>query len=307
MLVPYQKTVIIVDSMAFRRARVESFLEPWAKDENAELISLQPEDAHARLVESNCDMLIYNVGGARPSSCEILAEIQVLHTLRPAAALVILSDDASQASIVAAMNAGAHSYLNNSMAPGLALQTLSFVLNGGTYFPPAAILASQTASDTLVAAVPHPAFPQDSPGGQPPPPAPQQGQASFAGHGEKPLQQQASLFDEPAYCIKPGNGLPAIQDACAHLNMPEPQLTGRQQAVLTGLCRGDPNKVIARNLGMTETTVKVHVREIMRKLGVFNRTQVALVARGNGLITDSIDGFTARDVLTITSPPKHPH
>jgi DNA-binding CsgD family transcriptional regulator len=48
--------------------------------------------------------------------------------------------------------------------------------------------------------------------------------------------------------------------------------------VLVCLCQGDPNKVIGRKLGMTETTVKVHVREIMRKLGVSNRTQVAIAA-----------------------------
>ena len=55
------------------------------------------------------------------------------------------------------------------------------------------------------------------------------------------------------------------------------QMTERQMAVLRGLAKGDPNKVIANRLGLTETTVKVHVREIMRKLGVSNRTQVALV------------------------------
>ena len=40
--------------------------------------------------------------------------------------------------------------------------------------------------------------------------------------------------------------------------------------------------MIGRKLGMTETTVKVHVREIMRKLGVCNRTQVAIAAARNG-------------------------
>ena len=39
--------------------------------------------------------------------------------------------------------------------------------------------------------------------------------------------------------------------------------------------------MIGRKLGMTETTVKVHVREIMRKLGVCNRTQVAIAAARN--------------------------
>ena len=59
---------------------------------------------------------------------------------------------------------------------------------------------------------------------------------------------------------------------------PQGRVTERQYAVLVGLCQGDPNKVIGRKLGMTETTVKVHVREIMRKLGVSNRTQVAIAA-----------------------------
>ena len=59
---------------------------------------------------------------------------------------------------------------------------------------------------------------------------------------------------------------------------PTPEFTERQYAVLVCLCQGDPNKVIGRKLGMTETTVKVHVREIMRKLGVSNRTQVAIAA-----------------------------
>ena len=58
-------------------------------------------------------------------------------------------------------------------------------------------------------------------------------------------------------------------------------LTARQKAVLELLRRGDTNKVIARRLGMREGTVKVHVRQIMRKFGVTNRTQVAIVC-GNG-------------------------
>jgi DNA-binding CsgD family transcriptional regulator len=48
-------------------------------------------------------------------------------------------------------------------------------------------------------------------------------------------------------------------------------------AVLRGLCRGEPNKIIARALNLPESTVKVHVREIMRKHAVSNRTQIAVV------------------------------
>jgi DNA-binding NarL/FixJ family response regulator len=50
----------------------------------------------------------------------------------------------------------------------------------------------------------------------------------------------------------------------------------RQLAVLRLLVQGRPNKEIARALELDESTIKVHVRLIMRKLGVTNRTQVAL-------------------------------
>ena len=55
-------------------------------------------------------------------------------------------------------------------------------------------------------------------------------------------------------------------------------LTARQGAVLELLRSGNSNKVIARRLAMSEATVKFHVRQIMRKFGVTNRTQVAVVS-----------------------------
>ncbi|SKA32871.1 LuxR C-terminal-related transcriptional regulator [Consotaella salsifontis] len=55
-------------------------------------------------------------------------------------------------------------------------------------------------------------------------------------------------------------------------------LTQRQRDVLALLQLGQSNKLIARELDMQESTVKVHVRQIMRKLGAANRTQVALLA-----------------------------
>ena len=50
-------------------------------------------------------------------------------------------------------------------------------------------------------------------------------------------------------------------------------LTPRQMTVLSHLRQGKANKIIAYELGMTESTVKVHIRNIMRKMGASNRTQ----------------------------------
>ena len=55
-------------------------------------------------------------------------------------------------------------------------------------------------------------------------------------------------------------------------------LTGRELSVVRAIQQGKPNKVIAYELNMCLSTVKVHVRNIMRKLGAKNRTDVAMVA-----------------------------
>lgn len=57
------------------------------------------------------------------------------------------------------------------------------------------------------------------------------------------------------------------------------RLSGRETEVLGLLGRGDANKVISQKLGVSESTVKVHVRTILRKTGAKNRTEAALLAR----------------------------
>jgi DNA-binding NarL/FixJ family response regulator len=54
---------------------------------------------------------------------------------------------------------------------------------------------------------------------------------------------------------------------------PDGLLTPRQRTVLSLLQQGKANKIIAYELGMSESTVKVHIRNIMRKMGATNRTQ----------------------------------
>jgi DNA-binding NarL/FixJ family response regulator len=56
-------------------------------------------------------------------------------------------------------------------------------------------------------------------------------------------------------------------------------LTKRQAAVVDALRRGKANKMIAHELNLTESTVKVHVRNIMKKLNAKNRTEVAFIAQ----------------------------
>ncbi len=54
------------------------------------------------------------------------------------------------------------------------------------------------------------------------------------------------------------------------------KLSAREGSILRGLVEGAPNKVIAQKLQITEATVKVHVKAILRKIRVKNRTQAAI-------------------------------
>ncbi|HZF58970.1 MAG TPA: response regulator transcription factor [Rubrobacter sp.] len=66
-------------------------------------------------------------------------------------------------------------------------------------------------------------------------------------------------------------------------------LTKRETEVLKLLAQGQANKQIARSLYIGEKTVKTHVRKILMKLGVRSRTQAALYATRNGLV--SLEGL----------------
>ena len=57
----------------------------------------------------------------------------------------------------------------------------------------------------------------------------------------------------------------------------------REREVLALVARGLPNKLIARELSISEKTVKAHLTSVFRTIGVTDRTQAALWAERNGL------------------------
>jgi DNA-binding NarL/FixJ family response regulator len=68
---------------------------------------------------------------------------------------------------------------------------------------------------------------------------------------------------------------------------PHDRLTPREHQVLELIGAGRSNKLIARELGISEKTVKAHVGQVLSKLGVSDRTQAALYAERAGLLAGS--------------------
>jgi len=60
-------------------------------------------------------------------------------------------------------------------------------------------------------------------------------------------------------------------------------LSPREHEILRGIALGHGNKEIARTLGIAETTVKIHVQHILRKLDVSSRVHAAVIAAEHGL------------------------
>jgi len=91
-----------------------------------------------------------------------------------------------------------------------------------------------------------------------------------------PFEVLRSLMD-----VRPQKQSQPLQDNTAEpklSDVKECKLSAREAQILTCLTKGEPNKVIARKLDITEATIKVHVQAILRKIGASNRTQAAMWA-----------------------------
>ena len=229
-------TILIVDPLPLRTLGLVSLIDQLSKGKRCCVASLTPADAQ-RFIESDkhCRMIIYNVGGDLLSNHKHARRIKSLRGCAGDIPLVILSDSDSREEIVTALTFGAQGFLHAGTSPQLALQALSFIFNGGSYFP-AAVPAKHRRS----------------------------------AHANAGGAEVARPFEVKSHAVDVGSE-------------PRPALSGlteRQKAVRERLEQGESNKSIARRLGIREGTVKVHVRQIMRKLGAANRTQVA-IARAN--------------------------
>jgi two-component system nitrate/nitrite response regulator NarL len=93
------------------------------------------------------------------------------------------------------------------------------------------------------------------------------------------LDPEGALLGEAAPRDENNQAMPVRADTCA------PQLSKREKLILRCLIEGGSNKCIAREINITEATVKVHVKAILRKIRVQNRTQAAIWGMNNETLT----------------------
>jgi DNA-binding NarL/FixJ family response regulator len=79
-----------------------------------------------------------------------------------------------------------------------------------------------------------------------------------------------------------------------------PHLSPREKSILRCLVEGDSNKCIARKVDIAEATVKVHVKAILRKIRVQNRTQAAIWGMNNAILTQSANGASLPSTANVS-------
>lgn len=264
---PTTSVVLLIDDKKLRLAELSAFLSSWAEMNDLEIVSLDPADVSLLAEHSDCRLCVVSIGPSLDDA-KMAPLLKLLVRLFPDAPTVVVADCEIQDEVVRAFDLGAVGFIPTSMPPDVAVAALTFILEGGAYIPPF-VLGAAGGPVEHVAADPPPhlvsmrdRLPKAQDKNDPTNGVDDQKEQNGSAEARLTQKLPTPRLDE------------AERDSCAR---PLP-LTGRQGDVLACLRLGKSNKEIARSLEMSEATVKVHVRQVMKKLGVNNRTQAALVA-----------------------------
>jgi len=173
----------------------------------------------------------------------------------PCIKAIVMAASQDPEDIVAALKAGARGYLREDIAGETLLKSLDLIANGEMIVhPQLAPLETAPANGPVAVNLDH--------------------AAEYVPTNGRAALTQRSQPRSPLAGVKP-------EESNENQTSDVPSLSRREMLILRMLMQGASNKTIARNLVITESTVKVHMKAILRKLRLQNRTQAAIWARNN--------------------------
>lgn len=220
-------------------------------------------------------LLIHELGTGQVTT---IPEIALFKERCPAARVAVLGEDDELGEMVGAFQAGANAFFPEAVTPDALIKALQLVMLGETILPPNLL------SYIDHARLGHAPLCPDS--------GTQVGHLDPCERLSATRQGSKSAIHDPA---QPGGERGAVDDASDDLprNVADVagrslrRLSSREHEILFYISEGASNKVIARRFGITDGTVKIHVKAILRKIGATNRTQAAIWGMNNGLLIRS--------------------
>jgi two-component system, NarL family, nitrate/nitrite response regulator NarL len=203
---------------------------------------------------------------------EVASQIKLFRRQYPRGRVAVLADRYCRSDVISAYRAGANAYLTKDMSCGAFLKTLELVTLGETILPPELLPFIRNGHEHY-----------------------ENRQPALHGplHGSDagpPHETHAPSPDRIEDDLPPlGNGIDALRSLGTDAI---PRLSAREKCILRCIAEGCSNKGIARRIDIAEATVKVHVKAILRKIRVSNRTQAAIWAVNNSPLVWSTSAHT---------------
>jgi two-component system, NarL family, nitrate/nitrite response regulator NarL len=204
---------------------------------------------------------------------EVVSQIKLFRRQYSRGRVAVVADRYRRSDVISAYRAGANAYLTKDMSCGAFLKTLELVTLGETVLPPELLPFIRNGHERHE----HRQLDFQVTETQPP-------------HGANAPPPDRIGDDPPPLA----NGTDALRSLGTDT---VPPLSARERCILRCIAEGCSNKSIARRIDIAEATVKVHVKAILRKIRVCNRTQAAIWAVNNSSLvwSASADSPSARD------------
>ncbi len=195
-----------------------------------------------RVGKLNASLIIVFSVNRRHDDTRLIAEMQAAKAAFPDAPIALISDGEEEPMTFRAISWGLRGFISSADTLEVAVAAMRLILAGRSYYEQRTGLMVNHQIRS---------------------------QASETDHRPERDDDGIELYPEAHTPLAPGS-----RNACS-------TLTAREAEVLVWLQRGSPNKTIANRLMLSENTVKVHVRRIMRKLNARNRTEAVLLSHRN--------------------------
>ncbi len=254
--------IVLVDRQEFRRIAFANLLTPLLSEKNVLLLTwdtvdlIRSEQTLIDVFKNKAPVFLLNVGVNGLRSSQLAGDVSCLRNAIPACQIVAILETDWKGETDLAISLGLNGVISTCMPPRDAITAIDVALNGASYFPHVVSKTSMRIDDTAVpretcVACEHTIFV----------------------HEEAVQARIAEARDQAVHDkLRAGDAVTPRGSDLMHLSP-------RQLEVLKTIQSGMSNKEIARALGLSEATVKIHVRHLMRKFGAGNRTQVAMLSR----------------------------
>ena len=143
--------IVIINSKKLRQAGFVRLLDSWAGALGLTVSAVELASPIERHRTASCAIVILSIGSASVEDPPQQALIKYARKLMPRTPLVVLSDREEPNEVCAAFEAGAAGFMPTSIDPSVALQALSFIKCGGSFFPPSALHKEMPSVATQVA------------------------------------------------------------------------------------------------------------------------------------------------------------